>query len=107
MFNELIINGNKFINEIFFGRSLMIIVAIWCVFCIQKRIRFLVFARWGLMAATFIFLLVEHHFKLTGMIKTWMIIWFPLWLKYMVVTVLAIGGIHYGGWVHSLGKKDR
>ena len=70
------------------GAVLTTIFVLWVVFCVQKRIKVLVYLRRVLMIGSFIFLLVKNDFVFNDMIKTWGEIWFFTYAKWFIGIIL-------------------
>ena len=70
------------------GYVLTIIFVLWVVFCVQKRIRILVYLRRVLMIGSFFFLLVKNDFVFGNMIATWGEIWFFTYAKWFIGIIL-------------------
>lgn len=70
------------------GYVLTTIFVLWVVFCVQKRIRILVYLRRVLMVGSFFFLLVKNDFVFGNMIATWGEIWFFTYAKWFIGIIL-------------------
>ena len=72
------------------GVVLTVILILWIAFCIQKRIKVLVYLRYVLMIGSFFFLLVKNDFVFDNMIATWGEIWFFTYAKWFISLILLI-----------------
>ena len=72
------------------GVVLTIILILWIAFCIQKRIKVLVYLRYVLMIGSFFFLLVKTNFVFDDMIMTWLEIWIFTYIKWFIGLILLI-----------------
>ena len=70
------------------GFVLTTIFVLWVVFCVQKRVKVLVYLRYVLMIGSFIFLLVKNNFVFGNMIATWGEIWFFTYAKWFIGIIL-------------------
>ena len=70
------------------GYVLTIIFVLWVAFCVQKRIKILVYLRRVLMIGSFFFLLVENNFAFDNVIATWGEIWFFTYAKWFIGIIL-------------------
>ena len=70
------------------GVVLTTIFVLWVVFCVQKRVKVLVYLRYVLMIGSFIFLLVKNDFVFGNMIATWGEIWFFTYAKWFIGIIL-------------------
>ena len=75
-------------NALSNGVILTIILILWIAFCVQKRIRILVYLRRVLMVGSFFFLLVEANFVFDDMIMTWLEIWTFTYIKWFIALLL-------------------
>lgn len=70
------------------GVVLTIILILWVAFCVQKRIRILVYLRRVLMVGSFFYLLVKANFVFDNMIMTWLEIWTFTYIKWFIALLL-------------------
>ena len=70
------------------GYVLTIIFVLWVAFCVQKRIKVLVYLRRVLMIGSFLFLLIKNDFVFGNMIATWGEIWFFTYAKWFIGIIL-------------------
>ena len=70
------------------GYVLGILFVLWLVFCIQKRIRILVYLRRALMIGSFFYLLAKANFVFDDMIMTWLEIWAFTYIKWFIALLL-------------------
>ena len=70
------------------GVVLTTIFVLWVVFCVQKRIKILVYLRRVLMVGSFFYLLVINNFVFGDMIATWGEIWFFTYAKWFIGIIL-------------------
>ena len=77
-------------NALSNGVVLTIILILWIAFCVQKRIKVLVYLRYALMIGSFFYLLVKNDFVFDNMIGTWGEIWFFTYAKWAILLMLFI-----------------
>lgn len=70
------------------GYVLTTIFVLWVVFCVQKRIKVLVYLRRVLMVGSFFYLLAINNFVFGDMIATWGEIWFFTYAKWFIGIIL-------------------
>ena len=70
------------------GVVLTAIFVLWVVFCVQKKVKILVYLRRVLMIGSFLFLLVKNDFVFNDMIVTWGEIWFFTYAKWFIGIIL-------------------
>ena len=70
------------------GVVLTTIFVLWVVFCVQKKVKILVYLRRVLMIGSFLFLLVKANFVFNDMIATWGEIWFFTYAKWFISIIL-------------------
>lgn len=75
-------------NALSNGYVLGILFVLWFAFCIQKRIKVLVYLRRVLMIGSFFYLLVINNFVFGDMIATWGEIWFFTYAKWFIGIIL-------------------
>lgn len=70
------------------GYILTTIFVLWVVFCVQKKVKILVYLRRVLMIGSFLFLLVKANFVFDDMIMTWLEIWTFTYIKWFIALLL-------------------
>lgn len=70
------------------GYVLTAIFVLWVAFCVQKKVKILVYLRRVLMVGSFLFLLVKNDFVFGNMIATWGEIWFFTYAKWFIGIIL-------------------
>lgn len=85
----MIVEINRLLDNLLSnGYVLATILVLWIVFCVQKRIKILVYLRRVLMIGSLFFLLVENNFAFDNVIATWGEIWFFTYAKWFIGIIL-------------------